>query len=155
MRHPAEVFHRAVELSGSEMSMRRAPEAKVDNGANAASFQKFFPVRPHVADFRNDSPPCLGQASLPQVLGSIRVTKRRAQPEFPVMTHIETAVAGAAMEEMIAGRVTRIGQNEFVAAPLHRAEPVLIGAFERDDFGGVRRSLRISSLRSGSPSRRK
>jgi len=76
MRHPAEVFHRTIELSGFEMSMRRAPEAKVDDGANAAGFQKFFPVRPQVADFRNYILPCLGQASLSQVIGGIRMTKR-------------------------------------------------------------------------------
>ena len=76
MRHLAEVFDGTIEQPGFEMSMRRAPEAKVDNRANAAGFQKIFPVRTQVADFRNYITPCLGQAPLSQVIDSIRMTKR-------------------------------------------------------------------------------
>jgi len=134
MRDLAEVLDHGIHLAGLKIRMRRAPETKVDNRADAAAFQELLPARTQVAHPRNVLFPGLGQRAVAQVVHRVRMPQRRAEAESPVIAHRETAVASPAMEKVVAARVHHLRQDELIAPLLQGSETFLGGTLVRPLF---------------------
>ena len=87
-----------------QVRVRRAPHTKINYRATKALLQEVSPLRPHLPHLRDKGLPTLFEISFLEIIDTIRMPERGAEPEEPIVTDVETVIARPAMKKMVAVR---------------------------------------------------